>query len=309
MRYHDRLRLFALIAVLSSVLLCSCGKETPVIPEDKPPQHLEPTPESEADVDWLEPLDGYIITKVQFPWGGVEYGYQNESIWLDPIRILEAYGAENASWSISDEEYHLSLEHRLELFVTRGKEYALANGRYFYLPDGALWAADRIYLPQETIEKIFGIEAIRTERGKIHFLSDQLCVVEGGKYYYDVNFSGDEIYWLSHIIQAEADNQPLAGMIGVGNVVLNRTKAEGFPDRVFDVIFDYQNAPQFTPKTSTALSRLVTEDVKIATYLCLEGYNTVGDSLFFQNPCGAETTWMSASREFVVTIGNMDFYR
>ena len=48
----------------------------------------------------------------------------------------------------------------------------------------------------------------------------------------DSYYGARDVYWLSHIINAEAGNQPMDGQIAVGNVVLNRVADERFPNSV-----------------------------------------------------------------------------
>ena len=54
----------------------------------------------------------------------------------------------------------------------------------------------------------------------------------------DSFYGARDVYWLSHIINAEAGNQPMDGQIAVGNVVLNRVADERFPNSVKEVVFD-----------------------------------------------------------------------
>ena len=53
--------------------------------------------------------------------------------------------------------------------------------------------------------------------------------------------------WLSRILYAEANTEPLAGKIAVGNVIMNRVKSPEFPDTIYSVIFDRKYGVQFTP--------------------------------------------------------------
>ena len=59
-------------------------------------------------------------------------------------------------------------------------------------------------------------------------------IISGSEYY-----NAEDLYWLSRVIFAESGNQPIEGMIGVGNVVLNRVRDDSglFPDSVQGVIF------------------------------------------------------------------------
>ena len=41
----------------------------------------------------------------------------------------------------------------------------------------------------------------------------------------------------------------------------------------------------------------------------LEGYNTVGGSMYFLNPQLADDTWFRTDLQFCCTLGLMDFYQ
>ena len=98
-------------------------------------------------------------------------------------------------------------------------------------------------------------------------------------------------------------------MIGVGNVVLNRVASDEYPDNVFDVIFDEKYGQQFEPVGNGTVYADPTEEAIIATYLVLEGYNTVGGSMYFLNPQLADDTWFRTDLQFCCTLGLMDFYQ
>ena len=114
-----------------------------------------------------------------------------------------------------------------------------------------------------------------------------------------------ELYWLSHIINAESGNQPLSGKIAVGNVVLNRVANPRFPDTVYEVI---HQRGQFTPVSNGSIKLTPNAESVIAAKLCLDGANTVGNALYFLNPRTASNSWASRTRPYVATIGAHAFY-
>ncbi len=102
----------------------------------------------------------------------------------------------------------------------------------------------------------------------------------------DVSFADGDRYLLANLIYCEAGNQPYAGQVAVGAVVINRVRSQVFPDTVVGVI--YQNK-QFSPVASGRLSLALAEDR--ATAACykaadeaMQGATTVGDCLFFRTP-------------------------
>jgi N-acetylmuramoyl-L-alanine amidase len=128
--------------------------------------------------------------------------------------------------------------------------------------------------------------------------------LESAETYYDE----DSLYWLSHIINAEAGNQSLEGMIGVGNVVLNRVKDPSCPDSVYGVIFDNRYGVQFSPTVNGTIYDDPNDMSVAAAKICLEGYKLVGDSLFFVNPEIGLSSWFVSTRTYVATIGDHAFY-
>ena len=87
------------------------------------------------------------------------------------------------------------------------------------------------------------------------------------------------------------------------------TASDEYPDNVFDVIFDEKYGQQFEPVGNGSVYADPTEEAIIATYLVLEGYNTVGASMYFLNPHLADDTWFRTDLQFCCTLGLMDFYQ
>lgn len=297
--------------VLSSV---SCKGEEYTIPEtsiiyelEEPTQREKQEPQS--SVQELQPIAGSIIKKMTIRGKLCGYAYCTDSgLYIDPCDIIKAYEIGNAKAEITEKSARVSVTDILILSANKGENYICANDRYFYMPNDFLISDGRAFLPVEVITKIFGLEETEDSSGNIEINADSVDIIQGGKYYYDVNFPAADVYWLAHIIEAEADNQPIEGMIGVGNVVLNRVKSELYPETIFEVIFQYQGAAQFSPVMSTSMSRDIIEKVYVATCLCLEGYETAKDCLFFQNTLLADAKWIELNREHSVRLGDMDFY-
>ena len=111
-----------------------------------------------------------------------------------------------------------------DMYVNSDVGYTRVNGRYLYTPDGYFRSGGQIYLPLEVLARIFGFEysVPEDDQPRVELQRGELNVLQGGDNYYDINFVSEDIFWLSRIIRAEAQNEPLSCMIGVGNVVLNR---------------------------------------------------------------------------------------
>ena len=122
-------------------------------------------------------------------------------------------------------------------------------------------------------------------------------------------YKRQDVYWLSHIINAEAGNQPMDGQIAVGNVVLNRVADERFPNSVKEVVFDRRSGvAQFSPTADGRISLTPDEDAELAAKLAFEGYAPVGESLYFINPSACNASWFNSRLTYTATIGDHVFY-
>ncbi|GMA64440.1 cell wall hydrolase [Alicyclobacillus fastidiosus] len=97
--------------------------------------------------------------------------------------------------------------------------------------------------------------------------------------------TADDLYWLSHIISAEAQGESEQAQEAVGDVVLNRLRAGGYGDTVHDVIFQVvDGAYQFTPVENGAIYNTPTSNAIAAAAADLQGLNIVPSALVFYNP-------------------------
>lgn len=198
----------------------------------------------------------------------------------------------------------------LELTIEREQRYVAVNGRYLYNPMDILYVNNKVYVPMDVLAAVFNlIIYLPGEENRVDLDVSQAQILTGGPNYYDEVYGEDNVFWLSKIISAEAYNQSMAGKIAVGNVVLNRVAHPKFPDTIFDVIFDTNNGIQFEPVLNKSIYLEPSVPSRIAACLCLEGYNTAGDSIFFVAPSLADDTWFREHRTYVVTIGTHVFYK
>ena len=230
-----------------------------------------------------------------------------ETVFLPPEAVCAAAGL-SMSWSEDNGTLTLSVPGAV-LTGYKDDGYFEADGRYIYAPDGWLIKGDVLYLPSDTVERLFGVEiSVSAKRDRLELSTDKLTVMSGGASYYELNYDAELLYWLPQIINAEAKFEPLAGQIGVGNVVMNRLSSPDFPDTIFEVIYDTEHTVQFEPISTGGIFQEPTEQATIAAYLCLEGYSTVGGSLYFVNP-EFGSGWFDSSLELVETIGHHNFYK
>ena len=195
---------------------------------------------------------------------------------------------------------------KMELSMTMGQQYLTVNGRCIWLTDKACNINGTILVPVQRLACLFSLE---TELDAENWLiqiegSDGKPRVPATA---EEQYDTDSLYWLSRLISAEAKNQPLDGMVGVGNVVLNRVNdgSGNFGSNVKEVIFQQG---QFDVVDSGTIYSQPTQEAVVAAKLCLEGYNTVGDCKWFVNPKIGRVNWFNRNTTYAMTIADHAFY-
>lgn len=189
----------------------------------------------------------------------------------------------------------------IELSIFTSEKYICANDRCFYLEDGYQEIEGVPALPVDIIAKLFTLSIEQDEYSGIYDLgTDNMALLLSGEEYY----SEEDLYWLSRVITYEAGNQPLEGQIGVGAVVMNRVESDGFEDTVKDVIFQ---PGQFGPVETKAIYLDPFKKCVLTAKMVLEGYNTVGDALYFHKGNYSEK-WTTENKYFVTKIGCHNFF-
>ena len=185
----------------------------------------------------------------------------------------------------------------IEITAEAGQQYMQANGRAIYLPYGYKEINGSYVFPMDAVAKIFTLN-VSYDGESVNLDTANEAVLQSGDEFYNE----DDLYWMSRIITWESGNQPVAGQIAVGNVVLNRVDSTRFPDTIKDVIFQ---PGQFSPVACGVIYGEPYNISVICAKLALEGYNTVGDAMFFQvGRYGA----VANIATYVCTIGGHNFF-
>lgn len=179
-----------------------------------------------------------------------------------------------------------------------GENALLHNGRSVPLPSPVRFEDYRTLVPIRPLAAAFGATVAWNS------ITGAVCLTTAQA----EDYSGDELYWLSHIISAESQGESMEGKIAVGNVVLNRVASEDFPNTIYGVIFDPRWGGQFEPVRNGTVYDPPTEESIQAAIACLSGANTVGDSLYFLAPHLTDNHWTMENRTYVTTIGAHWFY-
>ena len=193
-------------------------------------------------------------------------------------------------------------EETLTLTAKKGNYYAEANGRVLYVETGVILVEGKVALPVRVLAKVFNMDVSydsKTASVALTRQKDAGPYLEDGDTYYDA----DTLYWLSRIIYSESGNQPLRGMIAVGNVVMNRVASPDFPNNIYDVLFQKN---QFSPAMSGSIHRNPSAASVRAAKMVLDGAEALENVLFF-NRKGMNTR-AARTRPFVATIGGHSFY-
>lgn len=268
---------------LLALLLCLCLLPAPAARADTAPVRVY--------VDGLLRLRGALV---------------DDTLYLCLAELCRVLALE-AEESFDGESYALSLSGwRFE--ARRDSEVFTADGRLLYCPEGLRVLDGRVCFPAETLGRLFGLE-FRFDGTKAEAESEDFRLLLGGEDWYRSHYSADDLYWLAHIIHSEARWEPLAGKIGVGAVVLNRVRDPHFPDSIMQVVLERTPVTQFTPVETGEVTAEPEEEAQLAARLCLEGYNTVGESLYFVNPERGDGSWFAEALTPTVTIGLHHFYK
>ena len=174
-----------------------------------------------------------------------------------------------------------------------------ANGRHFYAPTGNRLVNGVFMVPIRPIASAFGADVLWAGEIATVYVT---CTGEGiksGDEYYDQ----DDLYWLAHIINAEARGEPFLGKLAVGNVVMNRVKTDYYPNTVYGVVFD---GYQFTPSFDGSIYLDPSYDSWLAAKLVLEGAVVIPECLFFA--AAYLNCWATYNRDYCTTIGGHAFY-
>lgn len=192
----------------------------------------------------------------------------------------------------------------LTLTAKPGETYLEANGRALYIPGGVRLDAGRTLVPVRTLAAALGAQVDwNAATGAVTVTSGSGAIQPAEDYYAD-----DALLWLSRIISAESQGEPLTGKIAVGNVVLNRVKNPQFPSTIYGVIFDDRWGGQFEPVRNGTVYLPPTAESVLAAKLVLDGADVAGNSLYFLAPALTDDHWMMENRPYVMTIGAHWFY-
>ena len=214
------------------------------------------------------------------------------------VAFAQSQGVHDASW---DGQTARLDSPELTLSAAPGQQWLEANGRCLYVPGGVRLVSGRTMVPVRTLAQVYGLDVSWDAPTDTVFVSGGGELLDSGETYYDEH----TLYWLSRVISAESQGEPLIGQIAVGNVVLNRVNSDVFPNDLHQVIFQ---PGQFEPVENGTIYNDPYHLSVTAAKLCLEGAQVVGECMYFFAPALSPGTWIVNNRTYYATIGCHRFY-
>lgn len=203
-------------------------------------------------------------------------------------------------WDEESSTITVTTEH-LTMTATLKKQYVVANGRYLYLPQGLQLVDGQAMIPLKLLAKAFDAQVGWDEELDIVTVTTGSGAILPGDEFYDE----DDLFWLSRVIYAESGDQTITGMIGVGNVVLNRVNSEKFPNTILEVLAQKN---QFSTYRSGALAnRTPNSQSVIAAKLVMDGAVVEGLEIAFYFD-GTPNSWAARHRTCIAVIDGHNFY-
>lgn len=124
------------------------------------------------------------------------------------------------------------------------------------------------------------------------------------------DYSEEDISILERIVEAEAGDQGVEGMIYVADVILNRVSSKKFPNTIHDVVF----APgQFSPISNGRYDSVtISADAKKAVSYATTHSDTSQGALYFMYRAAANPkniTWFDTALEFLFKYKDHEFFK
>ena len=222
-------------------------------------------------------------------------GHLENGVTYIPLRsLLDAFGGWELRWDAATRSAianggsgHLTADPESNTVTLNGHTYAGS----VYVLEG------RTYVPLRITAAACGADVVWDG-----YLGGAAVTSPGAQY------DAVDLYWLSRIISAESQSEPMEGQIAVGNVVLNRVASEEFPNSIPEVIFDRKDAIQFEPVGNGTVYHTPTAQSVEASLRVLAGEQAVNGCLYFYAPALSQGLWINANRTYATTIGCHRFY-
>lgn len=121
--------------------------------------------------------------------------------------------------------------------------------------------------------------------------------------------SSTDLYWLAHVIHAEANGLSLQAQIGVGDVVLHRVQSPDYPNTIKGVIFEITNGHyQFTCVANGYInSQPDARSIQAAKEVLQQHVDVVPGAFVFYNPAKTPASSWVWQQPTITAIGPFVF--
>lgn len=176
----------------------------------------------------------------------------------------------------------------------------IINNQDFFLKQKTIMRDHRVYVAMEDLIEQLGLTISYNEK-LIHVVVTDKRITVDPATIRPLNYTPEDLYWLSKIVEIEARGGSVNKKTAVANVVLNRVASPRFPNTVYDVI---HQRGQFPPVYTSRFTTLEpSENSIIAATRALMGVKVAKDCLFFNY-----IPWASKADRFYKLIEGDYFY-
>lgn len=234
-------------------------------------------------------------------YSGIIY-LKDDTAYVGARALSEAASAEavSAEWDGSAAKI-ASTAARFE--VEAGSTRLFSGGTFTEMPGAAELRDGRICIPVRALAQALGAE-VAWNAASSHIT---LTTVAGSDTAFNT-YSADELDVMSRIISAESCDEPYAGKLMVGNVIMNRVRSAEFPSTVREVVYDRRNGIQFTPVANGTINNTPCDECIQAAKAVLSGRARTLSALYFVNTDAAPNSWAERNRPFLAKIGSHSFF-
>ncbi len=290
-------------AVLAAGTVTSSARtEEPAAPVEKPADNIESDipatvpAEPAVELDRILLLDGQPVPRAvsRTTIAGTTYvSLKVMSQQLDTTAQI--------SWDAASSTATVTAQ-GLKLTAKQNELYIVANGRYLYMPHGVQMVNDQLMVSLDVLAKAFGATTGWDGEAGTFLVNRGETPIESG----DTFYQEDELFWLSRVIYAESGNQSLEGRMAVGNVVMNRTCHDTWPDTIYGVISQRNQFSTF--KGGRLANRTPNAGSVIAAKLVLDGGVVEGVERAYFFDTYLSGSWAARNKQCVAEIGGHRFY-
>lgn len=257
---------------------------------------------SEASGNSRMPISIYVNDKEIYTDSGA---YIENGTTYIPIRaISNGMGVEDISWDGVSCKATVRGYSKLEFYI--GKNYAYVNGEKKKMSEKAVIKNGRTMIPLRFFAE--NSDADVEWDNTLYAVKVTKAGVNVPLRYRANGYTSNDVMWLSRIVHAESEGEPVNGQIAVANVVLNRVKNSEYPNTIYGVIFDHNYGVQFQPVANGTIYNKPSLKSVYAAKQAVNGENHAGESLYFLNEKIATNFWIVNNRKYYKTINNHSFY-